>query len=82
MTLEQFTARVRSIAGDDHCVASTSICYYGGAAPRYSFQAYTETAGWHGVAEDIEDPEELLRDLEEAQAQGHRKTDPSGVFCG
>ncbi len=82
MTLEQFTARVRSIAGNEHCVAVTMIRYYGGTTPVYSYQAFTETAGWHGLGEEIENPEELLRDLQEAQAQGHRKTDPSEVLNG
>lgn len=82
MTLEQFTARVRSIAGDEQCDVLVGVRYYGGAAPLYYFQAYTETAGWHGVAEDVEDPEELLRDLAEAQAKGERRTDPSEVLCG
>lgn len=76
MTLEQFAARVQSIAGNEHCVARIGIRFDPYAiGPRYFFEAYTDSAGWVGIREQLEDPEEVLCRLEKQQ-DGSRRTDP------
>ena len=77
MTLEQFAARVQSIAGSEYSETRVTIRRDPDEqVSRYLFAAFTETAGWIGINPVCEDPELMLMALADMHGQ-LKKTDPS-----